>query len=224
MQRDISIFYKAFLWLFLLMAVDAFGQTSASTSIKPSKYLFYFHGQVVTELGDNAINNGAPEWGRYEFSNILDSLRKRGFVVISEIRKKGIENEIYTAKTVRQIDSLLRMKVDPKNIILVGASAGTDIVLRVASRQKNDWINYVIMGGCRDYTFKDYENMGFSGRFLSITEKSDESRGTCLPLFNGKVDPKKLKEVQLNTGLDHGFFYKGRRDWIDPIMVWLAEM
>lgn len=31
-----------------------------------------------------------------------------------------------------------------------------------------------------------------------------------------------LHEVMLNTGLNHGFFYKGRKDWIDPIMEWLA--
>jgi hypothetical protein len=31
------------------------------------------------------------------------------------------------------------------------------------------------------------------------------------------------KEVMLNTGLNHGFFYKGRKDWIDPIVEWFGK-
>ena len=50
------------------------------------KYLFYLHGGVVTVLGNNAINQSVPEWGPYEYLNILDSLRIRGFNIISENR------------------------------------------------------------------------------------------------------------------------------------------
>lgn len=48
------------------------------------KYIFYLHGAVVTALGDNAINKPAPEWGPYQYSHILDSLRSLGYNVISE--------------------------------------------------------------------------------------------------------------------------------------------
>lgn len=42
---------------------------------KKERYLFYLHGAVVTELGNNAINQSVPEWGPYEYLNILDSIK-----------------------------------------------------------------------------------------------------------------------------------------------------
>lgn len=51
-------------------------------------YLFYFHGGVVTVKGDMGVSDAMPEWGPYEYSRILDSLHRRGFVVISEMRKR----------------------------------------------------------------------------------------------------------------------------------------
>ena len=51
---------------------------------KSEKYLFYLHGAVVTIFGNNAINQSMPEWGPYEYLNILDSLRSRGINIINE--------------------------------------------------------------------------------------------------------------------------------------------
>ena len=42
----------------------------------------------------------------------------------------------------------------------------------------------------------------------------------------GKLMQKHIsgyKEVELNTGLSHGFFYKGRKVWIDPIIEWFDK-
>src|SRR5450755_2050916 len=110
------------LWVLLLLtsAADAIGQTIGSSI--PSKvdlngnYLFYLHAGVVTELGNNAINQSVPEWGPYEYFNILDSLRKQGFNVISEIRGKGIDDSVYVNKISNQVDSLLKAGVNTKKI------------------------------------------------------------------------------------------------------------
>ena len=91
--------------------------------VKSEKYLFYLHGGVVTVLGNNAINQSMPEWGPYEYLNILDSLRNRGFNIISENRKEGIEDSMYVDKMSKQIDTLVKAGVKPKNILIVGASA-----------------------------------------------------------------------------------------------------
>jgi len=68
--------YSATLFIFLLLSVAAFGQSISSflpaRITKSEKYLFYLHGGVVTILGNNAINQSMPEWGPYEYLNILD--------------------------------------------------------------------------------------------------------------------------------------------------------
>lgn len=196
---------------------------SLPAPIKPvEKFLFYLHGGVVTVLGPNKVNNGAPEWGPYEYDNILDSLRKRGFNVISEVRKKDVDNSVYINKIAKQVDSLLQAGVPTTNIVLVGASAGWDIVLRASDRLKNKELNFVMMGGCWPDTYKEFAAIELYGRLLSIIEKSDP-HGTCYKIFEGRKQLKNHKEITLNTGLSHGFFYKGRAVWMDPIMQWLEE-
>src|SRR6267142_1884721 len=204
---------------FLLNAVAA-GQTIDTFVTKevkvPERYLFYLHGGVVTDLGNNAINQSVPEWGPYEYLAILDSLRKRNFNVISEIRKKGIADSIYADKIVKQIDSLLKAGAKERNIIVVGASSGSDIVLQVSSRIKSAKLKYVKMGGCWPNTYKEYVDLELHGHFLSIIEATDP-HGTCFMVFEGRGGLKSYQEIKLNTGLSHGFIYKGYKEWIDPV-------
>jgi hypothetical protein len=136
----------------LLFSTTALGQTIGthlpSPINKSEKFLFYLHGGVVTVLGNNAINQSVPEWGPYEYLNILDSLRSRGFNVISERRFEGVNDSVYANKMVSQIDSLFKAGVKPKNILVVGASAGWNITLQVSDKLKDKNMKYVIMGGC----------------------------------------------------------------------------
>lgn len=211
------------LTLLLLINVTAMGQTISTflpTEMdKAGRYLFYLHGGVVTELGNNAINQSVPEWGPYEFLNILDSLRKRGFNVISERRRKGIANSFYVNRLSKQVDSLLIAGVKTSNLIIIGASAGSDIALKVSSTLKNNDLNFVIMGGCWPDTYKEYRDVELYGHFLSIIETTDP-HGTCYKIFEGRKQLRSYKEVKLNMGLSHGFIYKGYKEWIDPIMKW----
>ena len=186
------------------------------------KYLFYLHGGVVTVLGNNAINQSVPEWGPYEYLNILDSLRIRGFNIISENRKEGIDDSVYVNKIARQIDTLFRAKVKPQNILVVGASAGSNITIHISAKLKNDEMNYVVMGGCWPDTYKDYQNIELYGHFLSIIEASDP-HGTCSKIFEGRNKLSSYKEITLNMGLSHGFIYKGHKEWIDPIVKWFTD-
>lgn len=211
--------------LLLFISSAAWGQFIGTNLPKPikktGKFIFYLHGGVVTELGDNAINPAAPEWGPYQYSAIIDSLRKRGFNVISEIRKKNVPNSFYTSKISKQVDSLLRAGVTPKQILVLGASAGWDITLRVSAALKNKEIRYTIMGGCWPDTDKQYADLTLNGHFLSIIEASDP-RGTCTTIFD-KRNLSSFKEIKLNTGKNHGFIYKGYREWIDPVVDWFGK-
>lgn len=182
-------------------------------------YMFYLHGGVVTVKGDNAINDPVPQFGPYQYSRILDTLRAHGFYVISERRLPDIDDSIYVKKIAHQVDTLLQSKVPVRNIILVGASAGSDIVLRVSDRLKNPQMKYVIMGGCWPDLYKYYLDMEIGGRFLSIIESSD-SHGTCAKIFEKRKQVKDFHEIKLETGLDHGFIYKPYAAWIDPVVQW----
>lgn len=209
--------------LLLLANSSVFGQTIGSSipksASKSGKYLFYQHGGVVTVLGDNAINQSMPEWGPYEYSHILDSLRKRGFHVISEIRKEGVDDSVYVNKIVKQVDSLLTAGARTKNLLIVGASAGWTITLHVAVKLKNKRMKYVMMGGCWPETYTDYQDLPLKGNFLSIIESTDP-HGTCNSIFEGRKNISSYKEIKLHTGLSHGFIYKGYKAWIDPLVAW----
>lgn len=214
------------LLILLLVNSTAIGQT-ISTSVpkeikKSEKYLFYLHGGVVTVLGNNAINQSVPEWGPYEYLNILDSLRMRGFNVISENRKEGTEDTVYVNKIAKQIDSLFRAGVNSKNILVVGASAGWNIGIHVSAKLKNKKVNFVVMGGCWPDTYKDYLDIDLYGHFLSIIETTDP-HGTCYKIFERRKHLKSYKEIKLCTGLSHGFIYKGHKEWIDPIVEWFEN-
>ena len=209
--------------LFFLIRVSATAQHiqhDLPTNIKPSgHYLFYLHGGVVTVKGDNAINDPVPEYGPYQYSRILDTLRAHGFIVVSERRMPGIDDSVYAIKIAKQIDTLLKAKVPMRNIILVGASAGSNIVLLVSDRVEYREMKYVIMGGCSPDIYKYYVDLQIEGRFLSIIESSD-TRGTCAKIFENRGAVKDFHEVTLNTGLDHGFIYKPFAAWLDPVLQW----
>ena len=218
--------YIFFVLFFLVTNGNATGQTIGSSipakADVSGKYLFYLHGAVVTELGDNAINQSVPEWGAYEYSNILDSLRKQGFYVISERRQKGINDSIYVNKILKQIDSLLIAGVKTEQILVIGASAGWNITLGVSSKRKDEKIRYVIMGGCWPESYRDYLNTELYGRFLSIIEATDP-HGTCGMIFDKRNHVKSYQEITLHTGLSHGFIYKGYKEWIEPIVKWFGN-
>lgn len=189
---------------------------------KNEKYLFYLHGAVVTELGNNAINQSVPEWGPYEYLDILDSIKKRGFNVISEQRRKTVADSFYARHISNQIDSLIKAGVRVKNIVILGASAGWNIALLVSARQQKKRLRFIIMGGCWPDTYKDYTSTKISGKFLSIIEASDPHQ-TCRKIFEGRKRITSFEEITLHTGLSHGFIYKGYKEWLDPVVEWISE-
>ncbi len=221
-----KLLYSLVLGISLLLHSPAIGQSISSFLPKriasSENFLFYLHGGVVTVLGNNAINQSMPEWGPYEYLNILDSLRSRGFNVVSENRKEGIGDTVYVDKISKQIDTLFKTGVKPENILIIGASVGSVITILLSAKLRNSDLKYVVMGGCWPEGYKDYQNIELYGRFLSIIETSDP-HGTCSKIFEGRKQIKDYKEIILNTGLSHGFIYKGYKEWIDPVVRWSKE-
>ena len=210
------------LYIPVIISAQAVSSSLPSRIEKSRQYLFYLHGGVVTVLGNNAINQSVPEWGPYEYLNILDSLHVRGFNVISENRKEEINDSVYVQKITSQIDSLFSAGVKPGKILVVGASAGWNIALHVAGKLKKKNMSYVIMGGCWPNTYKDYQETELYGHFLSIIESTDP-HGTCSKIFDNRKHLTSVQEITLNTGMSHGFFYKGYKHWIDPVVDWFNK-
>lgn len=204
-------------------AAQSIGTSLPDHLSRKARYVFYLHGAVVTELGDMAVNQSVPEWGPYEYYHILDSLKARNVVVISEIRQKGVSDSVYVKKIAAQIDTLLRKRVRVENILVLGASAGWAIALGVSTTVKSPVLHYVAMGGCWPETYKDYEQVDLRGHFLSLIEKTDP-HGSCWKVFDKRPNIKSYREIRLNTGLSHGFIYKGYPEWINPVMDWWSGM
>lgn len=184
------------------------------------KIVFYLHGRIVENYGPNAIDtiNG---YGHYKYFDIIDSLKKRNFIVISDIRKPNTSIASYAHSVADKIDSLLRANIKAQNITVIGASKGAIIAMYVSTYVKNKNINYVFMGGCSDEIYNNYSDIEYYGNILSIYEKSDTLYGySCIKFKNKSQAISNYKEVELNTGLKHGFLYRPIHEWLDPAAKW----
>ncbi len=185
------------------------------------RYVIFLHSMFL-EL--KPLGEKHPEYGRVEYNEILDAYRKRGMTVISEIRAKDTDAKKYAKKVVKQIDSLLKHGAQAPNITVVGTSKGGLIAMQVSSLLHNSEVNYVFVGCCFDSQLKEDPKLQVCGNILSIYEKSDNTQ-SCASIKNAsKCNIPHYKEVQLNTGLKHGFLYKALPGWIDPSIQWAANI
>lgn len=184
-------------------------------------YLFYLHGGVVQDQGADAVSQ---YYGAYKYHDILDTLSGRGMHVISEVRPKDTDERIYAAKIARQVDTLLNLGVTPENIVIAGASLGAYIAVEAAYRLQNPNINVALLGLCTDYSldyFQSYRDK-LCGRWLSISEQSDP-KGPCTRLLDNPDCKSGYRELELETGYDHGFLFRPYRAWVDPLVQWINE-
>ena len=187
---------------------------------KQAKYLFYLHGQIVEELG---IRPEHPQWGIYEYEQILDSLKHAKRVVISEARPKGTDVEEYAQKIRKQVAILLAAGVGANQINIVGASKGAIIAMRVSTLLKNKNLNFVTISACNEWVLNNYD-FNLYGNILSIYEASDSRNGSCeAEYFRRSEGINRFEEIKLKTGLGHGLLYKPLRAWIGPTVEWMER-
>lgn len=192
------------------------------TSIDPTKhYMFYLHGKITEDQGLHAVS---PDYGEYEYQEILERLASYGFVVISEQRPKNADGMKSAEKVMGQITALLKAGVAGKNITVVGASKGGAIALFTSALLKNDEVNFVVLGNCHPgntVPMQQYD-MPLHGNVLTIRDAVDDYSGSCQDLFSfsegkglGRHD-----EIVLQTGTGHGIVYKPLDEWIIPTVDW----
>lgn len=191
-------------------------------AIDPAKpYLFYLHGKIIEDQGIPAIS---PEYGEYEYEEILETLSRYGFVVISEQRPKNTDGVEYAGKVAGQVTALLEAGVPAKDITVVGASKGAGIAVYVSHFLENKDINFVIMGICHPDVVEGFiQAQAFLyGNVLSIYDSTDDYAGSCQELFSfsdGK-GISRYDEVVVNIGTGHGILYQPLDEWLLPTVQW----
>jgi hypothetical protein len=179
------------------------------------KYVFYLHGRIVEDQGPDAVST---EYGRYEYSSIVQKLAGQGFTVVSEARAANTDPASYADAVVQQIRRLIAAGVKPSDVTVIGASKGSMIAMLVSTRL-TDPVRYVLMANCNDSIFKAY-SLALHGHVLSIYEESDEFGQTCRTLFNRSPQLGERREMRLTTGLRHGFIYRPLDAWLKPAVAW----
>jgi hypothetical protein len=180
------------------------------------QYVFYLHGAIVEG------SDGAPvsqQYGKYDYYAIIKALKDNGYTVISEIRPATTYPPDYAQKTIQEIKELKQKEISSSYITVIGASKGAMITMLVSRMLKDTAMKFVIMGACNEGS----ENKLY-GRVLSIYERSDNIGRSCSAIKKGSSDGlTAYKEVEINTGLKHGFIYNPIKEWIEPACAWIGK-
>lgn len=187
--------------------------------IPEERYLIYLHGKIIEDEG---VVANSPEFGSYEFDEILKYFADAGFNVIGEVRSPNTDIVKYSEKVTSQIKTLLEQGVPSENITVVGFSKGGAIAIFTSSKLGHPHVNFVLIAICGD-EINEISEVSLAGRILSLYEASDELGSTCKPLVERSPDVSGFDEIELATGLRHGAFYSADSTWLEPLISWIFE-
>jgi CubicO group peptidase (beta-lactamase class C family)/predicted esterase len=168
------------------------------------------------------LNDLHPQYGRAEYTEIIEKFSHSGFTVISEKRMVDTDVKMYARKVVVQIDSLLKKGVPANNISVIGTSKGGYIAQYISTYLGNPNVNFAFVGSYRDCDITEMPEIQFCGNILSIYEKTDTANGVSA-IKRKEISAKKIphfKEIELHTNLHHGFLYHPMDEWMEPVMQW----
>lgn len=205
--------------LFLFVGLMSCSKSKITQESEEDNYVFFLHNKYLETHNDGDYDTVYKT--NIEYAKIIDSFRKDSFVVISEKRAPNTNGIEYAKKIVNQIDSLLQKGVKPNHITVIGTSKGGYIAQYVSTFKKNSNLNYVFIGSFQESDLKDMPDINFSGNILTIYEKSDKYGVSAIKRKeNSLLKINHFKEIELNTGLKHGFLYKAMDEWIVPSKKW----
>jgi len=182
------------------------------------EYIFFLHNRFLEE---HNLNEPHPEYGVAEYREIINAFEKENFKVISEKRSGNVNVKDYAIKVNNQIDSILSKGISPNHITVIGTSKGGYIAQYVSTYAKNPDLNFVFVASYRDGDVENIPEINYCGNILIIYEKTDKLGVSALKrkeTSNCKI--KHFKEIELNTGLKHGFLFKSLKEWIEPSIKW----
>jgi len=216
---QLKIQCAAFLVL-LILSLPTFAQQKSlkRNNQNDVDYIFFLHNKFLEE---NELNAKHPEYGRAEYTEIINTFKNNNFVVFSEKRPINTNINKYAAKIITQIDLLLKAGTAANHITVIGTSKGGYIAQQISSQLANPDINYVFVACFRETDLQDYPDINYSGNILTIYEKSDPNGVSAIQRkTNSKLKINHFKEIELNTQLKHGFLFKALDIWLQPSMKW----
>lgn len=182
------------------------------------KYLFFLHNRF---LETNSLEDEHPDYGKVEYTEILEAFRKEGFQVISEKRNGDVNARNYAVSVVNQIDSLVSLGVMPADITVIGTSKGGYIAQYVSTLAANSNLNFVFIGSYTDADIENIPSINFCGNILTIYERTDPAGVSAIERKRtSSLKVNHFKEIELHTGLNHGFLFKALPVWIEPTVKW----
>jgi len=185
---------------------------------KDTRFVFFLHNRFIEE---HELNESHPEYGRTEYKEILAEFEKSGLKVISEKRSGNVNAREYAIGIVNQIDSLIKNGIEPKRITIVGTSKGGYIAQYVSTLASNPELNFVFVASFRNSDLDNIPEINFCGSILTIYERTDPFGTSAIGRKeNSTCEIKKFEEIELNTGLGHGFIFKPLKEWLDPTIKW----
>ncbi|MCH2213670.1 MAG: alpha/beta hydrolase [Flavobacteriales bacterium] len=184
------------------------------------KYLFFLHNRF---LESHHLDDSHPEYGRVEYLKIIESFENVGFHVISEKREGNVNAREYALGIVQQIDSLISIGIEPSSISVVGTSKGGYIAQYVSTLARNENLNFVFVASFQENDIQNIPEINYCGNIMTIYERSDPFGVSAVKRFNTSTCTiSHSREIELNTGLGHGFLFKAIPEWINPTIKWAS--
>ena len=200
--------------LFLVVMLHCFCNTPTNIT---THHIFYLHGRIVELQGVNAEH---PQFGKYLYHAIIDSLQIGNTVVHHDLRPADVDFYAYAERISRQIDSLITHEVTPQNITVIGASKGAVMTMHISHLNANP-INYVLLGANNDDIERE-NDWRLHGRILGIYERSDSLAGKNYHHWIARsTEAEVFEQFEINTGLGHGFLYLPLEEWLTPTKKWI---
>lgn len=187
---------------------------------KDDRFIFFLHNRFLEE---HELNESHPEFGRTEYKEILAEFENKGLNVISEKRNGNVNAREYAIGIVKKIDSLTKKGIEPNKITIVGTSKGGYIAQYVSTLANNPDLNFVFVASFRNSDIENIPEINFCGNILTSYEKTDPFGVSAIERKeNSTCEIKHFKEIELNTGLGHGFLFKSLKEWIEPTIKWAS--
>ncbi len=204
---------SSFLWI-LLLSSCAIDQPQAV-----QKHVIYLHGRIVELQGPDAVH---PNYGAYEYQEIIDSLSASGGLVHYEVRDADTDFYEFANRTSALIDSLIAAGVEPSAITVVGASKGAVMAMQIA-HQNAAPIRYVLLGANNE-ALETQQDWNLHGYILGIYETSDQLAGRPYDHWiNRSTNAMSFEQLPVTTGLGHGFLYRPYVEWLAPTRAWMGQ-
>ena len=102
----------------------------------------------------------------------------------------------------------------------MGFSRGAFITGLTSDKLSDLAVNTIILAGCGRLVSKSHTDIKVYGNVLSMYEKTDRAN-TCKALKAKSTNIKSFTEIEINTGLSHGAFYRPIPEWIKPVKKWI---